>query len=130
MSDDPSREVLDSTNMSLAIGTAATDVEVETASHNKCYENSCKSKGGCAGCVEIIVLLPLGATVKAIRYYSTAGGPPGDVPLRQITPGDFAWSLMEPAQQSQTPINVVVKTVYFNRSHNRIRKARMEVDWT
>lgn len=131
--DDPSTEVLTGNRRAAAIRTAFTgDIPVAATGVN-CIDDTCKQpdgSGGCAACVDLTIYLPLGAQVHGIRYFSTAGGPAGDVPMRQVTPGDFAWSLMEAAQVTSTSTNVVVKAKYHNRSHNRARAVKLEVDWS
>ena len=86
-----------------------------------------------ASCVTLRVFLPLGAQVVAIRYYHTAQYTPSNpsdysYPVQQ-GPGESAWAMMEQASQYSTPQNVIVQAVYHNRSHNRTRKAALEVDW-
>lgn len=114
------------------IKTARTgNVSVPSTGSN-CTSNTCKPTG-CATCALLRVHLPLGAQVVAIRYYHTAQYTPSNPndyahPVQQ-GPGESAWAMMEGAAQYTTPQNVIVQTVYHNRSHNRARQAALEVDW-
>jgi hypothetical protein len=114
------------------IKTARTGNVPAAATGSQCTSNTCQP-GGCASCALLRVYLPLGAQVVAIRYYHTAQFTPSNPndfgsPVQQ-GPGESAWAMMEQASQYSTPQNVIVQTVYHNRSHNRTRQAALEVDW-
>jgi hypothetical protein len=85
--------------------------------------------------VVVEVGIPGDAQVLAIRYFSTAQyspSNPGDYPTpKPIAPNwDHAWAFMEAAQQKASPTEKKIFARYFNRSHNRDRRAALEVDWT
>lgn len=101
--------------------------------NGQCKSNDCYVQGqntNCCRCVNLKAYMPLGAQVVATRCYTTAGGESGDVPIRTVTCGqDVGWSVFDPTKQYTTPNNTVVETTYHNRSHNRDRTVRLEVDW-
>src|ERR1700724_2715628 len=97
----PEPRPLRGTKRAFGVKTATTGDLTATATINQCTDNTCYPRG-CAHCVDLTIYLPLGAQVVQIRYYTTAGYP-NDVQIRQIGPGDIAWSYMEPATQGSTP---------------------------
>jgi hypothetical protein len=94
----------------------------------QCTINDCQPAPGGAFCVDLNIYLSLGSQVDTIRYFTTAGYP-DDTELRQVLPGDAAWSLIEPAKISTSDNNVIVHTKVHNRSHDRNRRVALEVDW-
>lgn len=117
------------------IKTATTGTLAVTHANGPCKSNECwiqsNNTGGCAACVTLVVYLPLGSQVTAIRCYTNAGGPGGDTPsIYQARCGDLdAWATFDRPVQFSTPNNVVVTTTFHNRSHNRQRMAELQVDW-
>lgn len=95
----------------------------------ECFENVCEADRGCAQCVSLAVDVPLDAQIVAIRQYHSAGGPPGDVAMRQVQAGEGAWCLITaPIVRSVHPAKRV-SCKFFNRKHDRARTVRLEVDW-
>jgi hypothetical protein len=79
------------------------------------------------------VTLPQGSQVLAIRYYTTAGSHGSeDTGMHEISPGETDdWAMMEQATQtSDSNAHVIVRAKFYNRSNNRARQARLEVDYT
>jgi len=103
-----------------------------------CYDNKCETPsggGGCAKCKTLRANLPLTAQVVKVRCFSTANhgsqNNGGDVPIQEIPCGqDWAWSFFEWPKQTTTATNTVVETTYYNRSHDRTRTVRLEVQYT
>jgi hypothetical protein len=98
----------------------------------QCHSNVCQP-GGCARCRNLSVTLPLTAQVAAVRCFTTANYP-DDVGLREVGCGqDVAWSYFSwPTETTKpgSPGNKFVEATYFNRSHNRARTVRLQVDYT
>jgi hypothetical protein len=109
-------------------GTASSPLVYVPASYGECKTNACYPNG-CALCQTLEVFIPVGATIGTQRCYTTAAYP-NDGPLRQVNcTTDNAWSIFDsPTAENRTGITVV-RTIYHNRSHNRIRAIRMEVDY-
>ena len=107
------------------VHTAGSGYVAVPATGRICYDSSCAVR------VVLSARIPPKATiVGAVRYYTTAGGPDGDVPMRAVQPGDIGWSLMEPAIiKTDRDGSTIIEAVYYNRSHNRSREAAIEVDW-
>ena len=127
MSYDPDVQPEDGEVSLTAVKTGRSDATAAKTVY-QCTINQCAPYPGGAVCVDLNVYLPLGSQVLTIRYYSTANYP-NDTGLRQISPGDMAWSLMEPANTTSAPGYVLVHTKFHNRSHNRDRAVALEVDW-
>jgi hypothetical protein len=97
---------------------------------SECTNENC---GGCCQCTVVRMPLPLGAQIKAIRYFSTAKGgnpPKPDKPLRGVPPGELGFSRIEPLPQENTETNTVIQYRFKNWSADRTRQTKMEVDWT
>jgi hypothetical protein len=112
------------------VNTAKTGwVTVRKAGGN-CTDERCKSDGGpCCNCETLRVFLPLGANVKAVRYYvigESNGNPAQEVPLGQ----DLRWARFTDPLQSSSEKNVVVQVRFRNWRSDLDRQAAMEVDWT
>ncbi len=92
---------------------------------SNCTSSSCAVK------IPLSVYLPLGAQVKAVRCYSVAGqedSAHGD--LHEVSCGvDTWWSIFTKPVQQTTPNNVTVTSEFQNRSSDRDRDCRMDVDW-
>lgn len=77
-------------------------------------------------CVTVTAKYPIEAIRRAVRCYTTANYP-DDEPLHEVAcTEDNAWSVFE------SPIGGrgEVSAVYHNRSHNRDRKVKIEVDYS
>jgi hypothetical protein len=128
------------TASSLLMGNALPQNKTQTtgdltapATGGGCNENRCKTDGGCASCLDLTVTLPQGSQVRAIRYYTTAGSHGSeDMGMHEIQPGETDdWAMMEQATQtSDSSAHVIVRAKFYNRSNNRSRQARLEVDYT
>lgn len=124
-----SHELLLGERIAVDIKTEKTGDLTAKAVGNECFANPCHATG-CAQCADLKVYLPLGAQVLSVRYYTTAWNNAGDTPIRQILPGEIdGWAAMDAAIQYSTPTNTVVSTTFHNRSSDRNRLARLEVDW-
>jgi hypothetical protein len=116
--------------------TATTGLLSVTHANGNCTSNTCwnpgsPNPGGCAGCVTLNIFLPLGSQVTAIRCYTNAGGPNGDIPAPyQSKCGDLdVWATFDRPVLYSTPSNVVVTTIFHNRAKDRDRKAELQADW-
>jgi hypothetical protein len=91
----------------------------------------------CAVKIPLAVYLPLGAQVKAIHCFANIKENvenPSDYPHHELHPvtcgKDVSWSIFTTPVQQTTPTNVTVTTEYQNRSSDRDRDVRLDVDWT
>jgi hypothetical protein len=69
------------------------------------------------------------AQIVQIRIYHNAGGPKGDVGMRQVRAGEGAWCYFEAPRTFANVSSKRVVTKFYNRKHDRDRYARLEVDW-
>ncbi len=114
------------------VKTESTEVILVDHAHGNCTKNDCFGGGGCAQCVNLKIYLPPNAVVVGEpRCYTTAGGPPGDVPIRALPrcTDDAGWSTFHPPTVTKTAWCVIVQTTYHNRSADRLRWTKMEVDY-
>jgi hypothetical protein len=89
------------------------------------------TSSACAVRIKLAVYLPLGAKIHAIGCYTVAGqtdSPHGR--LRRVSCGvDTWWSVFTTPVQQSTPHNVVVTSEFQNRSSDRDRDCRLDVEW-
>jgi hypothetical protein len=90
---------------------------------------------GDARCVELIIYLPLTAqNIKPHCYVNIKPNTTDDLPhgqLAEVGCGvDTAWSIFDKPTIQTTPTNVVVRTMFHNRSHNRDRDTKLVAEWT
>ena len=93
----------------------------------ECTIERCKGDGGCAECVAFRVYLPLGANIKAIRYYTDTneGG------VAQVQPEtDLQWAKFTGAKTYSTASNVVHEVTFQNRRTDHGKRGKVDVDWT
>lgn len=87
------------------------------------------SGGACrARYTPIRVNLPLGAQVRAVRYYSAAVGS-NKLEGPNAPCVDIQWAKWLAHSEFSEPKNVVVEAVFKNWSHNVDRTVAIEVDW-
>ena len=90
---------------------------------------------GVARCVELVIYLPLTAqNIKPHCYVNIKPNTTDDLPhgqLAEVGCGvDTAWSIFDEPIVQTTPTNVVVRTVFHNRSDNRDRDMKLVAEWT
>ena len=121
-----------------ALGAAATETERSTehaavAVGSDCKTNVCSSaSGGCASCVHLRVTLP--AEVWVVKTHCVSSGNyPSDYErhdLHEVPCGvDVAWAQFDTPTVSAERNRLVVETTYHNRSSDRTRDVRMDVEW-
>ena len=97
-----------------------------------CTENACTEEKGCATCASFTINLPATAKVLSVRCFTNAHYPNDYEPtdLHEVTCGeDVGWSVFDVPSQSTTSSNRVVRTTYHNRSNDRERYAKVEVEY-
>lgn len=114
-----------------AVQTSSSEIAYAPATGGDCKTNDCRYPGpGCATCVAVEAPIPNGAKVVAVRCFTTAGGIPGDVPLRSVDcKADVGWSAWQPYAVTSKGFYQAVSDIYHNRSSNRIRAIKIEVDY-
>lgn len=97
-----------------------------------CTDNACSDSGGCATCLRFTVYVPLDAQQLKVRCYTVANYPV-DYPhgnLHEVACGqDVAWSIFSSPNISTTPNNKTITTVFYNRSDDRDRDAKVVVEY-
>jgi hypothetical protein len=95
-----------------------------------CTSDMCATNGrGCASCVELTISLQPNAWVDSLRCYTTANYP-NDSAIHEVGCGtDVAWSTFDTPLVVATAEKVLAKTTYHNRSSNRPRSVRLDVQW-
>jgi hypothetical protein len=114
------------------IMTESTEVILVNHANGNCNKNDCYGGGGCAACVNLKIYLPPDAVIRGDpRCFTTAGGEKGDVPIRALghCTDDAGWSTFHPPTVTKTSWCVIVQTTYHNRSADRLRWTKMEVDY-
>ena len=106
----------------------ATGVAAAVGSY--CTSDICGINGyGCASCVVLGITLPPNAWVDGLRCYTTANYP-DDSALHEVACGtDIAWSTFDTPIVVASGESVVVNATYHNRSSDRPRSVRLEVQW-
>lgn len=98
-----------------------------------CTTDKCsESNTGCASCARLGVELPANAWVVKTHCYTTANYPDDysrHDPHEVACGADNSWSLFDSTSVVATNQHVLVKTTYHNRSHNRSRDVRLDVEW-
>lgn len=95
--------------------------------NGECRTNDCYPSN-CASCQPLSLPIPPGSTVTETRCYTTAGFDDHPISRMQNCTDDVGWSTFEPPSVDKSLGYVwLVKTVYHNRSHNRIRAVALEV---
>jgi hypothetical protein len=95
-----------------------------------CTTNVCKENGACASCVNLQVQLPTSAKVLSVHCLTNAHFPDDATEPRQVScTEDNAWSIFESPVVAQETEYIVVRTVFHNRSSDRDRVAKIEVEW-
>jgi hypothetical protein len=97
-----------------------------------CTENTCTEQNGCATCASFEIKLPATAKVLGIHCYTNANSPKDHEPtdLHEVTCGqDVGWSVFDVPSQSTAGSNRVVRTTYHNRSNDRERYSKVEVEY-
>ena len=100
--------------------------------HRDCTSNTCREDGGCASCARLFVELPPDTKVLAIHCFTNAHAP-DDFPKSELhevaCTQDNAWSIFEsPIVKSGSSSNYIT-TVFHNRSSDRDRVVRLDVEW-
>lgn len=95
-----------------------------------CKSNACRDDGGCATCVKLVVEVPPETKVVAVHCFTNAHYPE-DFPkaeLHEVTcTEDNAWSIFESPIVREA--SGLVTTVFHNRSSDRDRVVRLDVEW-
>lgn len=114
----------------VAGGKAQTDIITVPAVGHDCTKDICSTQPhGCASCVQLTLRLPPGAWVRKTHCFTTANYPL-DNELHEIPCGaDVAWSRFDTPIVTASPHAVIVHTVYHNRSSNRVRSVRFQIEW-
>jgi hypothetical protein len=104
-------------------------------SYGECHTNNCQPANGAvnsgfAACATISVQLPLTAQVLTVRYYTSAGYPNDSAECPELAAGENAWAYIDPAQERTEGAYKYVEAGFHNRSHNRVRRAAIEVDYS
>jgi hypothetical protein len=97
-----------------------------------CTTNACRDNGGCATCVRLDLQLPLNAKVLAVHCFTNAHHPE-DFPKSELheirCTADNAWSIFESPVVTYGSEFSVVTTIFHNRSSDRDRMVRLDVEW-
>lgn len=120
-------------NSSAQLKTASSGERSSAATGLNCTTNTCSTTGaGCASCIRLTVELPANAWVVRTHCYTTANYPDDyhRDDLHEVACGlDASWSQFDTTIVIANNNRVVVETTYHNRSDNRTRDVRLDVDW-
>lgn len=97
-----------------------------------CLENSCTQDKGCATCASFEVKLPTSAKVVGVHCFTNAHYPDDyeQSDLHEVQCGeDVGWSVFDVPSESTGGGGRVVRTTYHNRSNDRDRVAKLEVEY-